>query len=298
MKLKKNKQHTESRGETLFNIANIALCVMMTLLILYPLYYIVIASLSRPYYILTGDVTILPAGFTLESFRKALTIPGLWTSYANTLYYTVFGTLVNMFFTTTGAYVLSKQRLLFRRFFTLMAVVTLWFRAGTIPFFLNVVSLNLMNTRTAILLAFAVNTYNLMIMKTFFESVPASLEEAAFMDGANSLRIFARIYLPLSKPALATVGMFYAVSRWNGYFWSMVFLRDDAKIPLQVLLKKLIVDRVAGANEASLITPESMSSPLTVIYAVIIIAVIPMLVIYPYIQGFFKKGAMVGSIKG
>ncbi len=294
----KNGLLRETAGEKAFNLFNTILCIVLTLLVLYPLYYIVIASVSKPYYLLTGEVTILPVGFTLDSFRKAFAIEGLWTAYGNTFYYTFFGTFVNMLFTTTGAYVLSKERLLFRKFFMLMAVITLWFKAGTIPFYLNVVDLHLMDSRTSVLLVFAINTYNLMIMKTFFESVPRSLEEAAFIDGANSYQIFRTVYLPLSKPALATVGMFYAVSRWNGYFWSMVLLRDDSKIPLQVLLKKLIVDRVSGADEAGIISPESLSSPLTVIYAVIIIAAVPMLVIYPYIQRFFKRGAMVGSIKG
>lgn len=289
---------TESLGEKTFNILNAILCILLTLIILYPLYYIIIASVSKPYALISGDLTILPVGFNLESFKKALSIDGLWLAYANTFYYTFIGTFVNMFFTTTGAYVLSKERLVFKKFFMIMVVITLWFKAGTIPFYLNIVDLNLINSRSAVLLVFAINTYNLLIMKTFFESVPRSLEEAAIIDGANSLQIFYRIYLPLSKPALATVGMFYAVSRWNGYFWSMILLQDDSKIPLQVLLKKLIVDRVAGANEAALITAESLSSPLTVIYAVIIIAVLPMLIIYPYIQKFFKKGAMVGSVKG
>ncbi|MGL1890065.1 MAG: carbohydrate ABC transporter permease [Spirochaetaceae bacterium] len=294
----KKKLVRESAGERTFNILNAILCILITLIVLYPLYYIIIAAVSKPYALISGELTIFPVGFNLESFKKALAIDGLWVAYGNTFYYTFVGTLVNMFFTTTGAYVLSKERLVFKKFFMIMVVVTLWFKAGTIPFYLNVANLHLMNSRSGVLLVFAINTYNLLIMKTFFESVPRSLEEASIIDGANSFQIFYRIYLPLSKPALATVGMFYAVSRWNGYFWSMILLQDDSKIPLQVLLKKLIVDRVAGANEASLITADSLSSPLTVIYAVIIIAVLPMLIIYPYIQKFFKKGAMIGSIKG
>lgn len=294
----KKKMITESVGEKSFNILNTILCILLSLIVIYPLYYIVIASVSKPYALITGELTLFPVGFNLESFKKAFNIDGLWIAYGNTFYFTFVGTFVNMFFTTTGAYVLSKERLMFKKFFMLMVVITLWFKAGTIPFYLNVSDLNLMNLRSGVLLVFAINTYNLLIMKTFFESVPKSLEEAAIIDGANSFQTFYRIYLPLSKPALATVGMFYAVSRWNGYFWSMILLQDDKKIPLQVLLKKLIVDRVAGAEEASLVTADSLSSPLTVIYAVIIIAVLPMLIIYPYIQKFFKKGAMVGSIKG
>ncbi len=196
------------------------------------------------------------------------------------------------------AYALSKERLPLRKFFTLMAIFTMWFNAGMIPLYMTFRDFNLLNTRTAIILGFAVNTYNLIIMKSFFEQVPKSLEEAAFIDGANNLKIFARIFLPLSKPALATVGMFYAVTRWNGYFWAMNLLQDDNKVPLQVLLKKLIVDRVANETEAAIVTADSLASPTTVIYAIIIIAIIPMMVAYPFVQKYFKKGATIGAVKG
>lgn len=297
--MKSKVQHLiQSRGEKTFNIIMIIVGIMISLVALYPLYYTLIASVSKPLYVEDGSVMFAPRALTFESYRQAAAKPGIWVAYANTIFYTVAGVLVNMFFTTTMAYALSKKRLGFRKFFTLFTVFTMWFSAGLIPLYMTFRDYGLLNTRTSIIFGFAVNTYNLIILKSFFEQVPESLEEAAFMDGASNLRIFATVYLPLSKPALATVGMFYAVNRWNSYFWAMNLIRDDDKMPLQVLLKKLIVDRVANETEAAIITHESMSSPTTVIYAIIILAIIPMMIAYPFVQKYFKSGLTIGAVKG
>ncbi len=287
-----------SRNERIFNGSMIVAGIIVSIITLYPLLYVLIASVSKPIFVENGDVMFWVKGFTLASYKAAFLKDGIWIAYGNTIFYTVAGVFINMFFTTTMAYALSKERLPLRKFFTLMAIFTMWFNAGMIPLYMTFRDFNLLNTRTAIILGFAVNTYNLIIMKSFFEQVPKSLEEAAFIDGANNLKIFARIFLPLSKPALATVGMFYAVTRWNGYFWAMNLLQDDNKVPLQVLLKKLIVDRVANETEAAIVTADSLASPTTVIYAIIIIAIIPMMVAYPFVQKYFKKGATIGAVKG
>lgn len=287
-----------SRNERIFNGSMIVAGIIVSIITLYPLFYVLIASVSKPIFVENGDVMFWVKGFTLASYKAAFLKDGIWIAYGNTIFYTVAGVFINMFFTTTMAYALSKERLPLRKFFTLMAIFTMWFNAGMIPLYMTFRDFNLLNTRTAIILGFAVNTYNLIIMKSFFEQVPKSLEEAAFIDGANNLKIFARIFLPLSKPALATVGMFYAVTRWNGYFWAMNLLQDDNKVPLQVLLKKLIVDRVANETEAAIVTADSLASPTTVIYAIIIIAIIPMMVAYPFVQKYFKKGATIGAVKG
>ncbi|NLZ68772.1 MAG: carbohydrate ABC transporter permease [Spirochaetales bacterium] len=272
--------------------------IIITIVTLYPIWYTLIASISKPIYVDNGSVMFLPKGLTLESFRQAFTKEGIWTAYANTIYYTLFGVIVNMLFSTTMAYALSRKRLAGRKFFTLFTVFTLWFSAGLIPLYLTFKDFGLLNTRTAIIFGFAINTYNLIILKSFFEQVPESLEEAAFMDGASNIKIFIKIFLPLSKPSLATVGLFYAVNRWNSYFWAMNLLQDDKKMPLQVLLKKLIVDRVANETEAAIITFDSLWSPTTVIYAIIIIAIVPMLIAYPFVQKYFKTGLTIGAVKG
>ena len=293
-----NARYLMGKGERSFNLVVNIIGVLLSLLCLYPIIYVLSASFSRPLFVENGTVTLLPVGTTLDSYREAFKKPGLWMSYANTIFYTVVGVAVNMAFSTTMAYALSKKRLVFRKFFTLFCVFTMWFSAGIIPLYMTFRDLHLLDTRFAILFGFSINTYNLLIMKSFFEQVPSSLEEAAFIDGARNLRIFAQVYLPLSKPALATVGLFYAVNRWNSYFWAMNLLTSDSKLPLQVLLKKLIVDKVANETEAAIVTASSTWSPTTVIYAIIIIAIVPMLVAYPFIQKYFKTGLTIGANKG
>lgn len=287
-----------SRGEKIFNATMVVIGIVITIFALYPLYYALIASLSKPLYVENGSVMFMIKGFNLESYQKAFQKEGIWLAFGNTIFYTVVGVLVNMAFTTTMAYALSKERLVARKFFTLFTIFTMWFSAGMIPLYMTFKDFNLLDTRTAIIFGFAINTYNLIIMKSFFEQVPASLEEAAFIDGASNLTIFSKVYLPLSKPALATIGMFYAVNRWNSYFWAMNLLNDDRKMPLQVLLKKLIVDRVANETEAAIITVNSLSSPTTVIYAIMIMAIVPMLIAYPFVQKYFKTGMTLGAVKG
>lgn len=296
MGIRSNK--IESKGEMLFDIILNLIGLIIIALALYPIYYVLIASISRPYFVENGDVMLKAVRPTLESYRQALQTPYLWSSYANSIFYTLFGVLVNMFFSTTMAYALSKARLPGRKIFTLFTVFTMWFSAGVIPLYMTFRDYGLLNTRSAILFGFAMNTYNMIILKSFFEQVPSSMEEAAYIDGANDFIIFARIYLPLSKPSLATVALFYAVNRWNGYFWPMNLLTDDSKVPLQVLLKKLLVDRTANEMESAIITAESLSSSLTVIYALIIIAIIPMVIAYPFVQKYFKSGITVGANKG
>lgn len=299
--MKKEKIHqgqVVGTGEKVFNISMNVLGVLITLLVLYPIFYVLIASLSQPYYVENGDVMFKISHFTTEAYRQAVAKPGIWRAYGNTIFYTVVGVLVNMLFTTTMAYALSRKKLICRKFFTLFTIFTMWFNAGIIPLYLTFKDFNLLDTRTSIILGFAINTYNLIIMKSFFEQLPDALEEAAFIDGANNVTTFCKIYLPLSKPALATVGLFYAINRWNSYFWAMQLINDDAKAPLQVMLKKMLVDKVANASEAALVTPTTLSSPTTVIYAMIIIAIVPMLVVFPFVQKYFKSGMTVGSVKG
>lgn len=294
----KRKGRKVEKGELAFEVLAFILCILIIIISVYPLYYILICSVSKPYDVQMGNVLFLPKGMNWESYKEAFNIKGLWMAYGNTVFYTFFGVIVSMVFTTTMAYALSKKRLVFRKGFTLMVMITMWFNAGIIPFYLTLRNYNMLDQRGTILIAFALNAYNLIIMRSFFENVPESLEEAAFIDGASNIRTFLSIYLPLSKPALVTVCTFYAVTRWNGYFWAMNILTDDSKIPLQVMLKKLLVDRVANAGSAEIVTASSLTSPTTVIYAVIVIAIVPMLVAYPYIQKYFKSGATLGAVKG
>lgn len=287
----------KTTGEKIFSIFNYIILTIFGLITVYPFVYVLSASLSSGEAVITGKVLLLPKELTFEAYKKVLEEDGLWIAYANTFYYTIFGTLVNLAFTIFGAYPLSKKRLMGRSFFSLFIVFTMWFNAGTIPFYLNLRSLGLYNTRFAILIAFAVQTFNVILMRTYFESIPDSLEEAAKVDGASDWHILWRIYLPLSKAALATIGLFYAVNRWNGYFWAMVLLRDADKIPLQVLLKKLVVEMTINEEGMDTFTYSQFSKE-TFMYATIVVAIIPVVLAYPYIQKYFVKGIMIGSVKG
>lgn len=267
------------------------------IIMLYPLYYVLIAAFSDPVAVSTGAVTILPQGFVLDSFIKVASMDNIWTAYGNTVYYAFVGTLISMVLTVLGAYPLSKRKLPGRKVVTFFVLVTLWFNAGMMPTYLNFQNLGLLDTRLGVLLCFAIDTFLVILMRTFFESIPDSMEESAKMDGANDWSILTRIYLPLSGPALATIMMYYFVGRWNAFFWSMMLIRDQDKVPLQVLLKKLIVEVSYNVNEAADMSSAVMTEQ-TIVYATIVIAVIPMLVLYPFIQRFFVQGIMVGAIKG
>lgn len=287
----------KSSGEKVFGVVNTFFMLLVCLVTIYPLWYVIIASFSSPLAVSTGAVTILPKGFELASFKMVFGMDNIWISYGNTIFYSVVGTAISMFLTVLGAYPLSKRRIKGRKVLMMFVLITMWFNAGMMPTFLNFQDLHLYDSRLGILLCGTISTFNVILMRTFFENVPDSMEESAKIDGANDLRILTSIYLPLSVPALATITMYYFVGRWNSYFWSMLLLKDQSKIPLQVLLKKLIVQVSYNVNEAVDMSASVMTEQ-TVVYATIVVAVIPMLVFYPFIQKYFVKGIMVGAIKG
>ena len=286
-----------SLGEKIFNIFNILFMIFLIFVTLYPLWYVLIASFSSPIEVARGNVVIFPRGFDLSALKTVINTNNIWTSYANTIFYSVAGTAVSMVLTLLAAYPLSKRRLKGRRVLMFFLLFTMWFGAGMMPTFQNFRNLNLLDNRLGIILCYSVATFYVILLRTFFESIPDSMEESAKIDGANDWRILFSIYLPLSVPALATLTMYYFVGRWNSFFWSMLLLRDQSKIPLQVLLRRLIVEvsAVAQSNEdlsGSILTEKP------VVYSTIVISVIPMLILYPFIQRFFVKGIMVGAIKG
>lgn len=286
-----------SLGDKCFNVINTLLLSVIGLAALYPFVYVLSASLSSGDAVVSGKVLLLPVNINLEAYAKVLMQKSIWVAYANTLYYTVVGTLVSLLLTICGAYPLSKKRLKGKGVINFLIALTMWFHAGMIPFYLNLRDMGMLNERFTIIIAFAVTTFYVFLLRTFFQSVPVELEEAAKIDGAGDYRILWTVYLPLSRASLMTVGLFYAVTRWNGYFWAMIVLKDKDKIPLQVLLKKLIVEnnlseQLVDFGSATLVSQE------TVIYATIIVSIIPMMVVYPLIQKYFAKGALVGSVKG
>lgn len=287
-------------SEKVFSAVNYVFMGVIAFVAVYPFLYVLAASISAPEQVVTGNVILLPKDLTFTAYERVLSASGIWISYANTVFYTVLGTLFSVALTICGAYPLSKKRLAGVGIINFTIALTMWINmsgsAGMIPFYLNLRDMHLLDSRTGIIVAFAITTFYMFLLRTFFTSVPDELEEAAKVDGAGDWTILWRIYLPLSTPALYTVGLFYAVQRWNGYFWAMVLLQTESKMPLQVLLKKMIVElnvneMMEGTGQAQLYSQE------TVIYATIIVSIIPMLVVYPYIQSYFVKGMMIGSIK-
>lgn len=284
----------KTKGEKLFYIFNCVFLAIISLIALYPFVYVLSASISSSEAVITGKVILLPYDINFDSYAKVLSEKGIWIAYLNTFYYTVFGVVVNLLLTICGGYVLSKKRIMGRTAISFFIALTMWFQPGMIPTYLNFRDLNMLDSRFTIIIGFAITTFYVFLMRTFFQSIPDELEEAAKVDGANDLTILWRVYLPLSKAALATIGLFYAVHRWNGYFWAMILLSDEKKVPLQVLLKKLIVEMNVSDEMGNM----AVYSKETIIYATIIVSIIPIVAAYPFIQKYFVKGVMIGSVKG
>lgn len=285
-----------SKGEKTFNIFNNVLMFLILLITLYPFYYTFIASLSDGREVISGNVILAPVSFNLNAYKQIPKIPNFFLSYGNTIFYTFFGTLISLCVMSMGAYALSRTRLKGRRVLSFIVSFTLWFKAGIMPIYLNMDSLNLLNSRLGILFGFAINAFYIVIMRTYFEGLPVELEEAARLDGLSNFGIFFKIMAPLSKPMFATITMYCAIDRWNGYFWSMILLQDADKVPLQVLLKKIIIEnQVMAAMDASSGTNYSRE---TLVYAIIICAIIPIICAYPFFQRYFVKGLTVGAVKG
>jgi putative aldouronate transport system permease protein len=284
-----------SRSEIIFKLIAYLLVAAFALVALYPLIYAVSASISGRAAYETGRVILLPVDIDFQVYEILFNRNGFWISYSNTLFYTVFGTLWSMFISTTGAYALSKRKLYFRRQFNFFVVFTMWFSAGMIPSYLNYTKLGVDN-RWGIIVAFGVQAFNIILLRNYFEAVPKEIEEAAKVDGASEFQMFSKIYLPMSTAALATVTLFYATSRWNGYFWASVLLRGANEKPLQVFLRtEIMTYRTLIEN---MTTDNITFSPDSYAYAILVCSIIPILVIYPYIQKYFARGVNVGGVKG
>jgi putative aldouronate transport system permease protein len=249
-----------------------------------------------------GLVTFYPREFTLQAYKlilKAGTVP---KSYMNTIIYTVVGTGINLLMTAMMAYPLSRSRLPFRKFYNQVIIITMFFGGGLIPQFLLIQSLHMHNTIWALVLPGAISAWNLIIMRTFFQSIPVELEESAYLDGANDFVIFIRIILPLSKAAIATIGLFYMVTHWNSWFSALLYLKDSEKYPLQLILRDIIMQgqmaqELAAQGDLSLLEKQTINIE-SIKYATLFASILPMMLVYPFIQKYFVKGVMVGSIKG
>ncbi len=291
-----NKISVSSSSDRAFGIINFVLVALFVVAALYPFVYVLSASMSHGDEVSAGRVVFFPINITFAAFYEVFKDGEFWLTYANTLFYTFAGVAMSLAFVVPGAYALSKPRLRGRKFFNIAIAFTMWFNAGMIPFFLNMRDLGLLDSRFGYLIGFACNAFNVILLRNYFESISPAFEEAAKLEGASDWHIFWNIFIPLSKPAIITVGLFFAVFRWNGYFWAMILLKDETKIPLQVFLKKIIVEQNFDDVVSQTAVNASYSLE-TMIYAVIVCSTVPMLILYPYIQKYFNKGALLGGVK-
>lgn len=287
--------------EKIFDIIDVFLLFIILIIILYPLIYVVSASFSDAQQVIAGNIRLLPIDFTTESYQSVFKNENIFRSFINTVTVTIFGTLLNLVLTTLAAYPLSRKDLKGRDKIMIFITITMFFSGGIIPTYLVVQKLGLINHLSALILPGAISSYNLIIMRTFFQSsIPYELQESAFIDGCSNTRTLLSIILPLSAPILAVIALYYAVAHWNAYFNAMLYLTERELYPLQMILKEILIQsqmsEMMDMNADSLYRQAMLGE--TIKYAVVVVSSIPMLIIYPFIQKFFVKGIMIGAVKG
>ena len=288
-------------SELIFKVLSYVLLTVFALMCLYPFVYAISASMSGRHAIEYSEVVLLPKDIQFEAFSNMFSNNMFWNSYANTLFLTFYGTLWALGVSILGAYALSKKRLLFRKTFNFFLVFTMWFSAGIVPQYLNYLdtqrvfnSIGIMDDKWLVVIAMGMAAMNIILLRNAFENVPSEIEEAAIVDGATELQVLNKVYIPMSKSTIATVALFFAISRWNGYFWARQMISNGNEHPLQVFIRLQLEmytdpDQMTGWDR--IYAPDSM------IYALIVCSIIPILIIYPFIQKYFAKGTNVGGVK-
>ena len=285
--------------DRLFNLVNYTLLLLLVIATLYPLLYVLFASFSDPARLLAYKGLLWrPVGFSLEAYRSVLANPGIGVGFRNTLFIVVFGVTVNIFMTALGAYVLSRKNVMWNKVFMFIIVFTMFFGGGLIPMYLIVKGVGLLDSLWSTIIPFAVSTFNLIIMRTSFMGIPDSLEESAKIDGANHFTILFRIIIPLSMPVIAVMILYYAVDKWNGWFYASVFIRSRELFPLQLVLREILISNSTDSMSIGASAGDRFQIGETIKYATIIVATFPIMCVYPFLQQYFVKGVMVGSLKG
>ena len=288
-------------SELVFKIVSYTMLTMFALCCLYPFIYVISASISGQNAVDYGEVILFPKDIQFEAFSRMFNDNMFWNAYSNTLFLTFYGTVWALFVAILGAYALSKKRLLFRRALNFFLVFTMWFSAGIIPQYLNYLdtkevfnSIGIMDDKWLVVIAMGMAAMNIILLRNAFEGVPSDIEEAAIVDGATEFQVLTKVYIPMSKSTIATVALFFAISRWNGYFWARQMISNANEHPLQVFIRLKLEqftdpEQMAGWNE--------VYSSDSVIYALIVCSIVPILIIYPFIQKYFAKGVNVGGVK-
>ena len=293
-----------SRDDRIINFIVYLFCTIVLILTVYPLVFVVSASVSEPKHVALGEVILLPKGLTLEGYQTVLAYDEIWIGYKNTIFYTLLGTFINLLVTLPCAYALTREELIGRHVFTKLFTFTMLFNGGLIPLYLTVKSLGQLDTICAVMLPVAMSAYNLIITKTYFQnSIPKELQEAAMIDGCRTTTLFLRIIIPLSMPIIAVIGLYYAVMHWNSYFNAMIYLSNRKLYPLQLFLRSILLENMMANLEGA--DPDAAEAIIRQIqvresmkYGIVVISSLPMLMLYPFIQRYFVKGVMVGAVKG
>ena len=288
-------------SEMIFKVISYTLLCVFSLACLYPFVYAISASISGGHAVDYGEVVLFPKDIQFQAFARMFNDNMFWNSYSNTLFLTFYGTIWALFVAILGAYALSKKRLLFRRFFNFFPVFTMLFSAGLVPQYLNYLdtkdifnAMGIMDDKWLVVIAMGMAAMNIILLRNAFEGVPSEIEEAAIVDGATEFQVLSKVYIPMSKSTIATVALFFAISRWNGYFWARQMISNTNEHPLQVFIRLRLEeftdpDYMTGWNEAY--------SSDSVIYALIVCSIVPILIIYPFIQKYFAKGVNMGGVK-
>ncbi|MFB8372825.1 carbohydrate ABC transporter permease [Paenibacillus taichungensis] len=291
----------ESKGDRIFNIVNHFLLIIITLIVIYPLVFVLSASFSDPQAVLRGEMFLWPKGINLHAYEKIFQNKDILRGYTNTLIYTSVGTLINLVMTILAAYPLSRKDFIGRNAIMALFVFTMFFSGGLIPTYMLIKNLGMLNTFWVMIIPNAVSIWNIIIMRTFFQqSIPNELHEAATIDGCSNIQTLTRIILPLSMPIIAVTILFYAVGHWNAFFNAMLYLSDKDKFPLQLILREILIqgqtnDMVKMSTESAIKQQREVEG---IKYAVLVVANIPVLLLYPFLQRYFVKGVMIGAIKG
>lgn len=290
----------ESREDRIFGFVIGAIILLTVIVILYPLLFVLTASISSPMEVFQGNVRLLPKGINFEAYKQVFRNKDIWTGYANTILYTCLGSLIAICLTISAAYPLARRKLYGKKFFIAFFMITMFFNGGLVPTYFVVQQLGLYDTIWAVILVGMVTVYNIIVARTFMQStIPEELYEAAAMDGCGDIRVFFRVVLPLSAPIIAVLTLFYGVAYWNNYFNGLIYLGTADKYPLQLILRDILLSNTTSEmgemmemDLNKLMVSESLK------YAVVVVSSLPMLVLYPFLQRFFVKGIMIGSVKG
>lgn len=290
-----------SRGDIIFDTINYIILGIAAILVLYPLYFVVIASISDPSAVNAGKVILWPIGISGDGYARIFKDSSIWTGYANTIFYTVVGTTISVIATMMIAYSLSRKNFSGRKVIMTLLIITMYFNGGLIPTYLLVKNLGLLNTRGVMIILGVVNVFNIIIAKTFIQSsIPEELYEAAEIDGCSHFIFFTKIVLPLSKALIAVLTLYYGIAQWNEFMKALIYLNDEKLYPLQLIFRSILVQNEASAQMTGDIESQLEQQKIAELikYGVIIVSSLPVLVIYPFLQKYFVKGVMIGSVKG